>query len=284
MAGKKCTSKNICLEFFTVLTLLIFTSLPASSAGTPAAKTAGPRPAGQGMTHLEQGFRASKIIDGFVKNSQGQELGEVDDLIMARSGKIKRVVISVGWFLGMGERLVAVPFRSLRINEKGNIIYDVTKERLEKHPPFNYRQEGLYRYYYAPPPPYGSLGPVSPLRYPGYPMYGRPHAHFPPLGKFKEEYLPWEWEYFPERLRVSAVLGRTALNDKGENLGEVDDLIIDRDGKVVQIILSVGGLADIPRKLVALPFKQLLITDLGIVYDVSRERLKELPAFRYDKQ
>ena len=74
------------------------------------------------------------------------------------------------------------------------------------------------------------------------------------------------------------------LNNKGEEVGEVDDLIINRDGKVQWIILSVGGFMDIHEKLVAMPFKQLKVTDLGIVYDVSKEELKRHPAFSYGRK
>ena len=101
--------------------------------------------------YLQEGFRASKIIDQTVKNAQGEELSEVDDLIMSRNGKTKKVILSVGGFLGIGDRLVAVPFKSLQISEKGGIVYNVTKQQLENHPVFNYGKEGLYEYYYAAP-------------------------------------------------------------------------------------------------------------------------------------
>jgi sporulation protein YlmC with PRC-barrel domain len=227
-------------------------------------------------------FRASNIIDHAVKNDRGEELGEVDDLIMSRSGKIKKVVLSVGGFLGIGDRLVAVQFRSLRINEKGDIIYNVTKEQLERHPIFDYQKEGLSEYFYSPEPPYGTLG-LRPPRGGILPPYGRPYAPFP-RGRYRGEFGPWEWEYFPERLRMDAILNREVLNDTGEVVGEVDDLMINREGKVEQIILRVGGFLGIEEKLVAMPFTPLKITDMGIVYHVTKQELKDQPAFSYEKK
>ena len=58
---------------------------------------------------------------------------------------------------------------------------------------------------------------------------------------------------------------------------------MNHDYRVEQIILSVGGFMDIHEKLVAMPFKQLKVTDLGIVYDVSKEELKGRPAFSYGR-
>ena len=47
----------------------------------------------------------------------------VGDFIMSRNGKIKKMILSVSGFLGIGDRLVAVPFKSLQIRVKGDIIY-----------------------------------------------------------------------------------------------------------------------------------------------------------------
>lgn len=284
MFSVRQSSERILVRVLVGTVMLILLSLPALMARAQGDKGTSPQTASQQgiVTIPKEDFRASKIIDQTVKNAQGEELGEVDDLIMSRSGKIKKAILSVGGYLGIGDRLVAVSFKSLQINDKGGITYNVTKEQLEKYPVFNYRQEGLYEYYYAPPPPYGSLGLPPPGAY--YPPYGRPYAPYPPRGKYRGEFGPWEWEYFPERLRLSAVWGRTMLNNKGEDVGEVDDLIINRDGKVQWIILSMGEFTDNPGKLVALPFRQLKVTDLGIVYDVSREELKTRPRFAYEKK
>jgi sporulation protein YlmC with PRC-barrel domain len=226
---------------------------------------------------LQEVFRASDIIDQTIRTMQGQDLGEVDDLITSRNGKIKKVILSVGGFLGVGNRLVAVSFKSLRMGKKSEIVYDVTRQQLEHHPIFSYRKERLYEYYYAPPPPYGQLG-IPQRRYKGYYPYGRPLGPYPPVGKYSREYGPWEWEYYPERLRISAILYRQVLNNKGEEIGGVDDLLISRTGKVEWIILSVGGFLGLDEKLAAVPFKPLKITDLGIVYNVTKQELENLPA------
>jgi hypothetical protein len=89
----------------------------------------------------------------------------------------------------------------------------------------------------------------------------------------------WIWEYFPERLQISAVLDRAILNDEGETRGEVDDLFTSPQGKLEQIIQSVGGFLDLEAKLVALPLKPLKITDMGIVYDVTKQKPKDQPEF-----
>jgi sporulation protein YlmC with PRC-barrel domain len=279
-------SRRICSGFLIGVVCLAFLLLNGFAAevqgGNKAEQQTGSLQ--QERMYLQEGFRASKIIDQTVKNALGEKLGEVDDLIMSRNGKVKKVILSVGGFLGIGDRLVAVPFKSLQISEKGDIVYSVTKQQLENHPVFSYRREGLYGYYYEPFYPMPAYGMRREYRYPPPPPYGEPYAPFPPRGKYRGEYGPWEWEYFPERLRISAILNRAVLDDKGEEVGEVDDLIINRNGKVDQIILSVGGFLGIDEKLVAMPFKPLKVTDLGIVYNVSKQELKNRPGFGYEKK
>jgi sporulation protein YlmC with PRC-barrel domain len=260
-----------------VVAFLFFLSLAALADEVKSKKI---EPAGE-KEDLQESVRVSRIIGQIIRNGQGQDLGEVDDLIMHRNGKIKKVILSVGGFLGVGDRLVAVSFKSLEIGEKGEIVYDVTRQQLEHHSIFSYRKEGLFEYYYAPPPPYGPYRPlgIPQRRYKGYYPYGRPYGPYPPEGKYSREHGPWEWEYFPERLRITAILYRPILNNKGEEVGGVDDLLINRMGKVERIILSMGGFLGIDEKLVALPFRPLKITDMGTVYDLTRQELENLPAF-----
>jgi sporulation protein YlmC with PRC-barrel domain len=232
--------------------------------------------------HFQGGVRASRIMDHSVMNGRGEELGEVDDLIMSRNGKIKKVILSVGGFLGIGDRLVAVPFKSLQIGEKGDIVYPVTRQQLENHPAFAYQKEGLEEFYYSPPPPYGSFE-IGPPGYQGFFPYGQPPGSFPG-GRYRGEYGAWGWEYYPERIRVSGILDRPIWNEGGQEVGRMDDLIIDRNGKVTKIILSTGEFLGMEEKLVVLPFRPLKVNGTGVVYDVTLRRLKELPGFQYQKR
>ena len=54
--------------------------------------------------------RASKLIGAAVYNDRDEKVGSVDDVIMGKDNKADDVVVSVGGFLGMGNKLVAVPY------------------------------------------------------------------------------------------------------------------------------------------------------------------------------
>ena len=174
--------------------------------------------------------------------------------------------------------MLFLPFKQLQISKEGEITHNVTKAQLEKYSVFNYAQEGLYEYYYAPSPPYGQLGFPIPkgYRYPGDSPYGHPYDSFP-RHKYRGEANPWAWEYFPERIRLSALLDRAVLNEEGYEVGTLEDLIITQKGKVKEVILSVGRFLE---KRVAIPFQPLKITELGVVCDVTQAQLKALPEYR----
>jgi sporulation protein YlmC with PRC-barrel domain len=59
-------------------------------------------------------WRATKLSGVAVYNNNNERIGDVNELIVSRDGKIEAVVIGVGGFLGMGEHLAAVPFAQVK--------------------------------------------------------------------------------------------------------------------------------------------------------------------------
>ena len=67
-------------------------------------------------TSFQGDWRASKVVGLNVYNAQNENVGSINDLLVDKSGNIKAAVISVGGFLGMGARLVAVPFDKMKFS------------------------------------------------------------------------------------------------------------------------------------------------------------------------
>lgn len=88
---------------------------------------------------IATGYRASKIIGTKVYNKDGENIGKVDDLIVGGDSMVSFAVISVGGFLGMGSRHIAVPAILFETNDKGQIVLpDAKKEDLKLLPEFKY--------------------------------------------------------------------------------------------------------------------------------------------------
>ena len=64
--------------------------------------------------HREGEWRASKLVGLNVYNDNNEKIGDINDIILDKSGKVENVVLGVGGFLGMGEHYVAVSYDKLR--------------------------------------------------------------------------------------------------------------------------------------------------------------------------
>ena len=88
---------------------------------------------------LATGYRASKLIGSDIYNKDGDKIGTIDDFILGSDKSVSFAVISVGGFLGMGARHIAVPATLFERNEKGQLVLpNAKKEDLMALPEFKY--------------------------------------------------------------------------------------------------------------------------------------------------
>ena len=90
------------------------------------------------VVKLSTGYRASKVIGSSVVNEAGDTVGKIDDIIVGPDGKAPFVVLSVGGFLGVGDKLVALPYEQMRTNGKKIALPGATKDSLKSLPEFKY--------------------------------------------------------------------------------------------------------------------------------------------------
>ena len=73
------------------------------------------------VTTVAKGYRTSKLTGSNVVNDHDEKIGTIDDVIIGRD-RVLFAVLQVGGFLGLGGRLVAVPYQSLVLDEPGGKI------------------------------------------------------------------------------------------------------------------------------------------------------------------
>ena len=98
--------------------LLLASAAFAQDKAAPMSPTA-PAPAAQSSatsTSFHGDWRTSKVVGLNVYNEKNENVGSINDLLMEKSGAIKAAVISVGGFLGMGARLVAIPLDKVKFS------------------------------------------------------------------------------------------------------------------------------------------------------------------------
>jgi sporulation protein YlmC with PRC-barrel domain len=84
---------------------------------------------------VEKVFRASTIKGMDVFNLEGDHVGKIDELVIdIEKGQVVYAALSVGGFLGVGDKLFAIPWRefTMEVDEKDKFFrVDVTKEKLK---------------------------------------------------------------------------------------------------------------------------------------------------------
>jgi len=84
----------------------------------------------------ERSHRVSKIIGSDVRNKAGDKIGDVRDLVVDGNGTVKLAIVSTGGFLGVGDRLHAVPWDVLTLGPKDDHVLDIDKSHLQAAPGF----------------------------------------------------------------------------------------------------------------------------------------------------
>ena len=92
--------------------------------------SAGPGPALMG---------ADTLIGDSVVNAQEENLGDIKEIMLdTRTGQVAYAVMSFGGFLGVGEKLFAVPWQALQLDTVNKrFVLNVDKQRLQSAPGFD---------------------------------------------------------------------------------------------------------------------------------------------------
>ncbi len=89
----------------------------AQPSDRAAQATASPSGSSEKMM-LKGKWRASKLMGLDVYNEANEKLGDINELILDKDGKVNAVIIGVGGFLGMGEHDIAVTMDKLKFHEE----------------------------------------------------------------------------------------------------------------------------------------------------------------------
>lgn len=85
--------------------------------------------------------KASELIGVGVRASGDDEKGKIKDLMIGPDGRIEYAAVSFGGFMGMGDKLFAVPMDAIHLNWKDNKInhaqVDVTEESIKQRKGFD---------------------------------------------------------------------------------------------------------------------------------------------------
>lgn len=125
---------------FVVFTMFLISTAHAQQTQTGTSintQAAMPR-AGIDDAALAGGARASKLIGSKVYKGD-TSIGHIEDVLVDLDhATVTAVILSVGGFLGMGDKLVAVPVNQIKVGSEAKFMTDLTKEQLASAPAFDF--------------------------------------------------------------------------------------------------------------------------------------------------
>jgi sporulation protein YlmC with PRC-barrel domain len=106
----------------------------------------------------------SNLIGAEVKNTQGESLGKVSELVVDRQeSRVTTAVVAVGGLLGIGAKSVAVPWNELMLENDGRtVVLAMSKEEINNAPDWQKPEETPKSAPPAPGSPAGRSGTTPP--------------------------------------------------------------------------------------------------------------------------
>ncbi|MGX5840319.1 PRC-barrel domain-containing protein [Mesorhizobium sp. ArgA1] len=256
----------------TALATLIATGAFAQSTTAPATT---PAPAEAPATIAPAPQRAdgalmTNIIGESVYNGTGedaQKIGDVSDVVFDGNGKAKSAIIGVGGFLGIGSKNVAFDYGKLEWVEKNGdrwLVAETTKEALAALPDFDRKP-------YDPAP--APVSTDSAQNDPQKPV-DLNAAPSEPVVKRADGNL------------ATNIIGETVYNgtaDDAEKIGDVNDIVLTKDGMAQSLVIGVGGFLGMGEKNVTYDFAKAQWAekngDRWLVAQTTKEELQAQPDF-----
>lgn len=218
--------------------------------------------------------RATDLMGKKVINSSNENLGKLEDIVVdANSGRFLYGVLSFGGFMGMGDKLFAIPWESLELPaDAKSLVLNVTKDRLKNAEGFDKKQwpnfgdetwaTKTYKYYDRTP--YWQTSDATPAD-----TKNRTGGTY--RDRWYQRATVWQ--------KCSDLCGKDIHNMQNEDLGKISDCLVDPDaGRILYGVLAHMG------KRYVIPWSALSLTSDAKRFqvEVTKEQLKNAPVLNGD--
>jgi sporulation protein YlmC with PRC-barrel domain len=286
--------KHIVLAAFLTCGAAAAYAQPQQAAGPPASATVDSKMAPSATADTR------KLIGHNIKNAEGETIGEIKSIYINKDGKVDSVMVSVGGFLGMGDREVRIAWSDLRITDNGEkVMVNMTKDQLKAKPEYRYKNDTWRGQVFTDTGPW-TARPSDATRAPDAPRPANDQlaqTTRPPADRSTDK--PSDRPNLAAttstgdfnaagEMSGNALIGATVRNDKREAVGKIVDVYVDSSGAIKTAVVAVGGFLGVGAKDVAVKWSDLKLSrdDKSIVIMTSwtKESLKAMPDFKYERR
>lgn len=255
---RKMTCVALASAFGMALSLPAFADTSGSSGASVQTQRA--TQASKDTSQAGRDVRASKLIGRNVENAQGDNLGEVKDLIIDTANqRVHYAVLSFGGMLGLGDKLFAYPVSAFKPQVDGDkLVLNVDKDKLKNAPGFDKDKwpdwsDNRYR---SSVDKYFKTGNAKDT---GHPV---------------------------RMVRASQLIDKDVNDRNGKDVGEIEDLVVNMStGKIPFVVLDFDKAWSPDDKLLPLPLTALNFPSKkskDIVLNLDRNQLDMARGFDDD--
>ncbi len=205
--------------------------------------------------------------------NEWDDIGEINEIILTRSGEAQSVIVGVGGFLGMGEKDVAISLDQLQfVTEEGEIddyflVIKASTAGVEDAPSYARDMAAM------------DMDMEVDTDMADTDMAERPMMSTPMVER--DGYT----NVAREDLNTEDLTGARVYGSNGEDIGEISELLLTADGQIDRAIIDVGGFLGMGEYPVAVTMDELQITrevdgdDLRVYIESSQEALEAQPEY-----
>lgn len=258
---------------------------------------------GMRIYNAEQGVEADQPIAAGAE-AEWDDIGEINDIIVAKDGSVRAVILGVGGFLGLGERDVAVSMDDITVVQQDGdmndrfLVVSTTKEALEAMPEVDRNMgdaamngDTMEQNAEATAQDAENMADNAAeateqtaeeagdavattaataqdeMTRPAYEREGYQNAEMAEV----------------EKLTAEAINGSYVYGSNDETVGEIDDLMVGDDGKLTGAVINVGGFLGIGEKPVLVNFEEIQVlrnedgSDYRFYINSTKEQLEQMP-------
>jgi sporulation protein YlmC with PRC-barrel domain len=221
---------------------------------------------------------AEELLGRTIENADGDNVGEIRNVVIDQTGEVKYVIVGVGGFLGLGEKHVALAWDELTISGNGETVTAaVTKEQLEALPEHQFPSEVRAGTVYS----YDEDIKVNPQ------MADRDATATdqPPMTTGEQTTA---LETAPAAgvmgIGASKLVGADVTNAQGERIGEINEVMLGNDGAAEGLVVDVGGFLGVGERRVLVDWSDVTVRPqengtVEVATTMDRARLESLPEY-----
>jgi sporulation protein YlmC with PRC-barrel domain len=221
----------------------------------------------------------SDLLGMDVVSTQGDSLGEIEDVVVHPEGETGYAVLSFGGWLGIGEKLFAMPWTVLRsvdrdageLDTQRSLVLPLDKEKLKQAPGFDKD--------HWPAIANADWSRDVDTFYKGS---ANPNTRKSVDAAARTSRITW---------KVSDLRGCAVVTPSGEALGEIKELAIDTDGRVSYVAMELDSKAGRGDRLIAVPWDSFEFSlrggkgnDKRVTLSTARAQLEQAPRFIAGKE